>query len=116
MIRFLSDEDFNNAIVRGLRLRLPGIDIERVQDAGLRGRLDEEILEYAAQQGRVLLTHDVTTLITLANARVESGAPMPGVFAVNQRVGIGRIIEDVVLIVECSAPDEWTNVVHFLPL
>ena len=32
MLLFLSDEDFNRRIVRGLRRRLPALDIVRVQD------------------------------------------------------------------------------------
>ena len=34
-LRFLTDEDFDNDIVRGLLQRLPDLDVVRVQDAGL---------------------------------------------------------------------------------
>lgn len=34
MIRFLTDENFNNAVIQGIRKRLPVLDILRVQDAG----------------------------------------------------------------------------------
>jgi predicted nuclease of predicted toxin-antitoxin system len=58
MLRFLADEDFDRAIVRGvLRLR-PNIDIVRVQDVGLRTKQDPIVLSWAAEQGRILLTHD----------------------------------------------------------
>jgi hypothetical protein len=48
MIRFLSDEDFNRRILRGLRRRLPALDVVRVQDVGLIARPDTEVLEWAA--------------------------------------------------------------------
>jgi hypothetical protein len=48
MILFLSDEDFNRCIVRGLRRRLPRLDIVRVQDVGLITRPDTEVLDWAA--------------------------------------------------------------------
>ena len=41
---------------------------------------------------------------------------MAGVFAVTQDAPIGAVIEDLVLIVECSTPDEWLGQIVFLPL
>lgn len=40
MLRFAADENFNADIVRGLRRRLPELDIVRVQDVGLSGADD----------------------------------------------------------------------------
>ena len=57
MIRFLADEDFNNDLLRALRRRRPVVDVVRVQDVGLSGRPDPDVLAWAAEQGRVLLTH-----------------------------------------------------------
>jgi len=45
MLLFLSDEDFNRRIMRGLRRRLPALDVVRVQDVGLITRPDAEVLE-----------------------------------------------------------------------
>jgi hypothetical protein len=39
VIGLLADENFNNNIVRGVRLRDPDIDLVRVQDVGLSGRM-----------------------------------------------------------------------------
>lgn len=52
--------------------RLPGLDLVRVQDAGLSGALDPDVLEWAAREKRVLLTHDFDTLIGRAWARVRA--------------------------------------------
>ena len=54
--------NFNNDIVRGLLRRNPNLDIVRVQDVGLRGEEDLVILEWAANEGRVILTHDAETM------------------------------------------------------
>lgn len=56
MIRFAADEDLDNHIVRALRIRLPSLDIVRVQDAALRGAPDHGILAWAADANRVLLS------------------------------------------------------------
>jgi len=78
MLLLVSDENFNNDLVRGLLRRNPDLDIVRVQDVGLRGAEDPLILEWAAQEGRVLLTHDVTTMAHFAYERVQAGKSMPG--------------------------------------
>jgi hypothetical protein len=44
MLRLLADENFNGDIVRALLLRQPNLDIVRVQDVGLAGVGDPDIL------------------------------------------------------------------------
>ena len=63
VLRLAADENLNNDIVRGLMRRKPDLDILRVQDVGLSRADDPTILEWTAQEGRVLLTHDVSTLM-----------------------------------------------------
>ena len=46
MLRLLADENFNGDIVRGLLLRQPDLDIVRVQDVGLGGADDPDILAW----------------------------------------------------------------------
>jgi predicted nuclease of predicted toxin-antitoxin system len=62
MFRLLADENLNNNIFRALLRQKPDLDIVRVQDVNLSGADDPTILEWAAQQGRALLTHDASTL------------------------------------------------------
>ncbi len=116
MIRFAADENFNNDILRGLLRRKPDVDILRVQDAGLSGGDDGVILEWAAREGRILLTHDVSTITRHAQGRIEARLPMPGVFEVSRSIPIGRVIEDLVLIVDLSLEGEWENQIRYLPL
>ena len=70
----------------------------------------------AAQQGRVLLTHDVSTITRFAYERVRAGKPMPGIFELRRGVPIGRAIDDILLLAECSLEDEWEGQVRYLPL
>ncbi len=115
-MRWLADENFNNDIVRGVRRRHPGIDIIRAQDAGLTGVDDATLLDWAGEQGRVLLTHDASTITACAHQRVRRGEPMPGVFEVSRAVATSRAIEDILLLTECSSPGEWEGQVRYLPL
>src|SRR5947209_19539428 len=101
-MRLATDEDFNNRILRGLLRRKPDLDIVRVQDAGLIGRGDAEVLEWAAREGRVLFTHDVTTMKPYVDERIAAGLPMPGVFEVSQKTPIAQAIEYILLIADYS--------------
>ncbi|MBE7481029.1 MAG: DUF5615 family PIN-like protein [Polyangiaceae bacterium] len=116
MMRFAVDEDFDNDIVRGLRRRLPGVDLIRVQDAGLRGADDPAVLAWAADNARILLTHDVSTMVHHALDRVRLGRRMPGLLAVHQQLSIGAVIDDLVLIATLGDGAEWENQVRYLPL
>ena len=70
-MRLLSDENFNGAIVRGLMRRLPELDFVRVQDVGLTHTDDPVILQWAANEGRILLTYDVATRCTHTIASIK---------------------------------------------
>ncbi len=100
MPRFVVDENFNNDIVRGLLRRKPDLDIIRLQDVGLSGADDPTVLERAAREGRVLLTHDVTTMTRYAYERIQAGKPVHGILEVSRKVPIMVAIEDVLLIAE----------------
>jgi predicted nuclease of predicted toxin-antitoxin system len=116
MLSFASDENFNNDIVRGLLRRKPDLDIVRVQDVGLSNIDDPTILEWAAREERILLTHDITTMAHYAYERVKAGKPMPGVIKVADDLPIGQAVEDILLLAELSREKEWEGIVIYLPL
>ena len=114
MLRLATDEDFDGDIVRGLRRRLRGLDLVRVQDAGLSGARDADVLEWAARERRVLLTHDFDTLIGQAWARVRARQPTPGVVAVQQSMATGSAIDELELFAAASEDGEWDSQVLFV--
>jgi Domain of unknown function (DUF5615) len=116
MLLLAADENFNNDIVRGLRRRQPDVDILRIQDVGLSGADDPTVLAWAAQEGRVLQTHDVSTITHYAYERVREGKPMPGVFEVSRDLPIGRVIDELLLLVAYGLDGEWGRQVQYLPL
>jgi len=116
MLHFTTDENFNNNILRGLLLRKPDLSVVRIQDVGLSGADDPEVLEWAAAETRILLTHDVSTITKFAYERAAANLSMPGVFEVPETLSIGRAIEDILLLAELSEDGEWEGQVLFLPL
>jgi hypothetical protein len=114
--RYLTDEDFDNDILRGLVRRMTGLDVVRVQDVGLAGEPDPVVLEWAAQHHRIVLTHDANSMTTHAYDRAREGLSVPGVCVVPQTLPIGQAIDDLLLIIECSVPDDWEDPVRYVPL
>ena len=57
-VRFQADADFNQNIVRAVRRRVPAVDFQAAREAGLQGLGDEAVLEQAARDGRILVSHD----------------------------------------------------------
>ena len=116
MLRLAADENLNNKIVRGLLRHKPDLNIVRIQDMGLSGKDDQTILEWAAKEDRILLTHDVTTITKYAYQRLNQGLPMTGVFEIKMDSPLGDVIDDILLIAECSYENEWAGQINYLPL
>ena len=115
-MKFLADENFDNRIVRGLLRRQPDLDIIRVQDLEIAGADDPTVLNWAAQADRILLTHDERTIPQYTYERLAAGQTVAGVIVASDNLTISTVIEDILLIVECSSTDEWTNQLQRLPL
>ena len=116
MIRWLADENLNGAIVRSLFYHRPSLDLVRVQDVGLRTADDVAVLEWAAAHDRILLTQDRATMPDFAFQRVVKHQPMPGIFVVDERVSLRQVIDEILLVEDCSTPAEWHGKVIYLPL
>jgi hypothetical protein len=116
MLRLAADENLNNGIVRGVLRRATALDIARVQDAGLCGADDPTVLDWAAAEGRVLLTHDLKTMTRDAYDRVKAGKRMAGIFGIRSDMALALAIEEVLVLAECSHDGEWEGQVRYLPL
>lgn len=115
-MKFIADENFEGAIFRGLLRRLPHLNIERVQDVGLLSASDPDILEWAYQHQRIVLTHDQKTMPTFAYERLANGKPIAGMIVMKHTIGAGKAIEDMMLIINCTTMNEWVNQVQLFPL
>jgi hypothetical protein len=116
MLLLAADENLNYNIVRGLLRRKTDLNIVRIQDVGLSGKDDATVLEWAAQENRILLTHDVTTITKYAYDRINEGLPMLGVFEINMNSPLGDIIDDILLLSDYSFENEWEGIILYLPL
>jgi hypothetical protein len=114
MIRFLADASLREAIVRGCRRREPGMDFLSTNDAKLEGV--PEVLGIAAEQNRVLVTHDFKTIPRHFAQFIQAYSSSPGVILVPQYLPIGQAIADLVLIWPLCDAEEWRNRIAAIPL
>jgi hypothetical protein len=115
-VRFLADENVDVDIVLGLKRRVDDVDIVRVQDVGLRTQDDPAILQWVADEGRVLVSHDLRTVPDFAFERVIAGLGMPGVFLAAKALPMAVVIDELALIAEASDSEDWVDQVVYLPL
>lgn len=116
MLRLASDADVHGDIIRGILRRVPAVDLIRVQDVLAEGVHDREILDWAAAENRVLLTHDRNTMVGFAIARIAAGEPMPGLVVTTTRQSLGSAIDEILLITELMSEDEMrSQAVIYLP-
>jgi predicted nuclease of predicted toxin-antitoxin system len=115
LIRFQADADLRNGIVKAVRLREPSIDFASAAEGELHGLADPEVLELAANAGRILVTHDRRTMIDHFRTRLAEGKSSPGVFLITQSVSMGQIVEAIVMVWAASEPQDWENQVRYLP-
>jgi len=116
VIRFLADADLDYAIVSGCLRREPAMDFLSANDANLEGVPDPRVLALAAEQDRILVSHDFQTMPRHFGEFLEAQGFSPGVFLVKQYSPVGDVIDELVLVWAASDADEWKNRILEVPL
>ena len=114
-IRFQADNDLKFGIVKAARRREPSMDFVSAQEAGLDSMGDPELLDRAALEGRVLVSHDRRTMLDYFRAHLAAGKSSPGLLIVPQDASIGDVIEALVYIWALSDPVELKDQAYYLP-
>jgi hypothetical protein len=113
-VRYQADNDLRKAIVRGAVRREPRIDFRSAQSARLNGLPDPTVLALAADEGRILVSHDFQTMPRYFQ-QFATGRRCPGVLLVRQDLPVGEAVESLLLIWEASEPHEWINRLCLVP-
>jgi predicted nuclease of predicted toxin-antitoxin system len=114
-VKWLADECLDNDVVRGLFRRSPDLDLVRAQDIPeISGHDDEALLAWAAKQERVVLTHDLATMVPALPLRGQPAST--AIVIVPDSLPIGQVIEEVLLLDQASVESDWAAGVIYLPL
>jgi uncharacterized protein with PIN domain len=113
-IRLYIDEDaMDTDLVQALRLR--GVDLRTVQEERRKGYSDEQQLEFAAAQGRVLYSFNVKHYMPLHARLLERGASHAGIILTEQHIySIGEQMRRILRIIAAKPAEEIVNQLVFL--
>ena len=116
-MKWLADENFRNAIIRGVLRRSVFTDVVRAQDIPqVSGENDLKLLSFATDHGRIVLTHDVTTIIPAMRDQIAQSGYCAPIVLVPDSLPVHTAIEDILLLDECGSADDWASGVLYLPL
>ncbi len=73
------------------------------------------MLDRAALQDRILITHDRNTMTEYFRRRIGSGDSSPGLLVVSQFAPFGPVVESLCLIWADENPAQWLDRIHRLP-
>lgn len=77
---------------------------------------DPKLLEWLANENRVLLTHDVRTMPRHVYERVKAGQAVPGVVEIHNKTAIGVAIDELEVVVGAGEPEDFKDQVRYIPL
>ena len=114
-IRFQADADLKHAIISGVLRRAASVDFRRTEAVPLEGLADPAVPAAAAQDGRVLVSHDVNTMEQHFREFTRNHAS-PGLILIPQkRISIGQAIESLVFVWDVLDAADLENHICLIP-
>ena len=108
--------NFDGRILDGLLSRLPDLDIVRVQDTEMYQAPDPQLLQWLADEDRVLLTRDKRTIPDFVSERLNKDDYVAGVVIVKNKISIGTAIDELTFLIEVGEPEDFHYQVKYIPL
>jgi hypothetical protein len=115
MLRLLIDQNLDHDILRGLIRHISQLDAVTAFEIGMAKATDPQLLTRAAQERRIVVTHDRKTMPAHAADSMRRGKDIAGLLVVPRRMSLHQVIEDLELMITCSENDEWVNIIRYLP-
>jgi hypothetical protein len=114
--RFLADHNLDQQIVDGLLRDEPAVDVVVARDVGLDQTPDPVLLARASDEGWVVVTHDVNTMVGFAIDRIRKVQPMVGLVIVPKSLRVGVAIDGLLLVWTAMEAEELHDQIIFLPV
>jgi len=115
-IRLLIDEDVSKGLQLAAALRRRGFDAMAVQEVGRMGLSDDELLDYAAAEGRAFLTFNIKDFVRYAREWYKAGKEHPGIIVSDHLTGrqFGELLRCTLNLLNTLTAKEMRNTVRFL--
>lgn len=114
--RLLRDEDVSKGPLLATVLRQRGFDAVAVQEVSKAGLTDEELLAYAAAQGRVVLMFNIKDFVRYAREWEQAGKTHPGIVVSTHLTGrqFGELLRYVLNFLHAATAEEMPGTIRFL--
>ena len=110
-LTLLLDEDVWAGLAGALRER--GYDAVAVTEIGRKGLPDEQQLDFAAENGRAILTHNIRDFAPLAQQYAVQEKPHAGIIVVYQ-LSKGELLNRTIDLLEDVTAAQLANTLRFL--
>ncbi len=116
--RFLLDENVIPNLREALHRQMPELVVWIVGDPAApgRGTSDPEILRWCEVNNFSLITNNRASMPVHLRDHLDVGQHVPGIFILNPNRSIGDTVVELALICGASAPDEYRDLLVFLPM
>ena len=74
------------------------------------------MLAWATTNSRVVLTHDLSTMIPAIRVQLRSASLCTPIVLVPDSLPVGPVIEEILLMDACFVESDWASGVIYLPL
>jgi hypothetical protein len=112
-IALYMDVHVPQAITNQLRRR--DVDVLTAFDDEAQELLDDQLLARVTELNRVLFTQDIRFRVLAETWQVEEKQFSGLIFGHQLGGTIGQFVRDLELIAKASEPDEWMNMVEYIP-
>ena len=109
---YLDEDAMSNSLLKALRSK--EIDVVSVQEAGTEGSPDDQQLEWATSQGRVIYSHNISDFCRLHSQYLELGRNHAGIALIPQNTTIGDQVRAIVAFVSQKTLENMQNECIFL--
>lgn len=110
---YLDEDSMRQALVDALRAR--GVDVQTALDAGMIARPDEEHLQFATNERRVLYSFNASDYCALHSTWLAAGKEHSGIIlAQQQQYSIGDQMRRLLRLIATRSAEEMTNRLEFL--
>ena len=113
-VRFQADNDLDYRIVRATRQLNQSIDFQSAVEARLHGKKDASVLEIAAAENRILVSHDRKTM-PQDFAHFIQRQTSPGLIVLSRKLSISESADWLHLIWAASEAEEYMNLIIPIP-
>lgn len=117
-IRLLLDENVNPRYRRELLRRETTLMVWRIGDPGAppEATLDPEILVWCELHEFILVTNNRKSMPLHLQSHLANGNHVPGILSISDKVGIGNLVEELLLIASIAAAEDLRDRIVYLPL